>query len=151
MLFGLNEGITDLFLGLATKRRGIYPIEKICAKTLKYAYGIKIYDFYFTNNDGGFRNLFNTYFIDFATALDEYFTKMLYIKLNDLDERIIYALGTDIKALMTDTINELLKVTSDSGKDCKKYLLKELKSKDMKPIYDIIGEYNYEDYYDRYL
>ena len=57
--YALNEGINDLFLELGTKREGFYPFEKICAKVMKYAYGSKIFNCYFMNDDASFRFLFN--------------------------------------------------------------------------------------------
>lgn len=144
--YALNAGITDLFLELGKRKEGYHSFEKVCAKTIKYAYGIDIFNCYFMNDDISFRLFFNKYFDNFIACLDECSNKILFIKMNKLNGQIKEMLDTDIKVLMTITINELLKVTSDSGKNCKNYLLKQLKTKTMKSLYDIIGEYNYENY-----
>ena len=140
----LNEGIADMFLELYNKQEGNFPFEKICAKTLKHAFTIKLFNFYFLNNDAAFRHFFNKDVYSFYTALDEYCKQMFYLKkIYKKNNNINELIKINIKIQMTDVINELLNIVDDSNKQ---YCLNLLKSKTMKPIYDIIGEYNYEDY-----
>ena len=72
---------------------------------------------------------------------------MMYAKyLYHKDGKITRTLELSIKVLMTVIIDDLISLISSDEKN-RKYLFNKLKSKTMKPIYDIIGEYNYEDYH----
>ena len=146
--FGLNEGITDLFLYRATKKEGYFPFEKICAKVLKYAYDNQIFDAYFKNNDSVFRHQFglDKDITSLMMNLDEY-TELALIAKNEmlLRKELPLGLANATKIMMNMVIEELLEFVKDSKKDCKAYLEKQLKSKTMKPIYDIIGEYEIKD------
>ncbi|MBR7042097.1 MAG: hypothetical protein IKI04_01205 [Bacilli bacterium] len=141
---GLNEGISDMFLELYNKEEGYFPFEKICAKTLKYVYTVKLFHFYFTNNDGSFRHYLGKNIASFLLDLDEYMDKMLYAKyLYQKNGKIGEAMKLSIKVLMTVVINDLFKLIGESNKEYKNYLFKQLNGKSMKPIYNIIGEYDY--------
>ena len=147
MGIGLNEGITDMFLELYNKEEGEFPFEKICAEVLKHVFGVKLFNYYFNNNDGGFRFFFRRDISTFLIDLDEYFHKMMYAKyLYHKDGKITRTLELSIKVLMTVIIDDLISLIGSDEKN-RKYLFNKLKSKTMKPIYDIIGEYNYEDYH----
>ena len=144
--FGLNEGITDLFLECANKEEGIFSFEKICAKVLKYAYGNQIFNAYFQNNDGMFRHQFDKDITHFMELLDEYTMLMLTARQEmQIYNRLSLGLANAIKILMDSVIKELLDIVKICKKDYRGYLQKQLKSKTMKPIYDIIGEYEYKD------
>ena len=145
---GLNEGIADMFLESYNKSNGDFPFEKICAKTLKYVYTVKVFNFYFMNNDGGFRYYFKKNISNFLIDLDDYTNKLLQAKhLYQTTGKIGEGMKVSIKVLMTVVINDLFDILDGTDKAYKAYLFKQLKSKAMKPIYDIIGEYNYEDYH----
>lgn len=119
----LNEGITDLFLEFLTGEKGEYTFEKICAKVLAYAYGISIYNYYFTNDDT-FRFKFNEHFPIFMINLDGYHSYVNTLKKYNREKDKM------LDILMEIAIEDLLKVTSDRGKNVKEYLdelLKELK------------------------
>ena len=141
---GLNEGIADMFLELYNKEDGDFPFEKICAKTLKYVYTVKIFKFYFNNNDGAFRHFLGNNIASFLMNLDDYTNKMLYARyLYNKDGKIGEAMKLSLKVLMTVVINDLFKLIGDNNKEYQNYLLKQLKGKSMTPIYNVIGEYDY--------
>ena len=114
------------------------------------AFCIKCYIFnaYFLNNDVSFRYAFSKNIANLLIDLDDYTRKMLYAKYQyNRDGKIGKGTKLSLKVLMTVTINDLFELLDGSDKDYKNYLFKQLKSKTMQPIYDIIGEYNYSDYY----
>ena len=144
----LNEGIADMFLELYNKEEGIFPFEKICAKLLKHVYTIKMFNFYFMNNDGGFRHCFDKDVASFLITLDEYSKKMIYVRsIYQHGDEVNEMLKRSIKVLMTDAIDELLTLIGNTDEKNVTYLFNQLNSKTMKPIYDIIGEYNYNNYH----
>lgn len=68
--------------------------------------------------------------------------KQLYQK----DGKIGEAMKLSIKVLMTVVINELFKLIGESDTYYKNYLFKQLNGKSMKPIYNMIGNYDYEEF-----
>ena len=140
--YAFNEGITDMFLDINTNVDNYFPFEKICAKVFKFAYGTKPFSFYFLGNDSAFRHQFNKDITRFMIDLDEYSSKMILVKrIYDTRGEIEPGMEYAIKILMDIVIKDLLKIVSDSDKDCKTYLINQLKSKSMRTIYKIIGKY----------
>ena len=143
--YGLNEGITDLFLEYATNEEGSFPFEKICAKILEYAYGTNIFNYYFLSDDGEFRHQFNNEFSTFLSNLDDYSNAIMGAKILVLNNQFVPEEAIEvIKVYMDIVIEDLFGVVKDSKKDCTKYLKELLSSETMKPIYDIIGKYEYK-------
>lgn len=141
---GLNEGITDLFMTYCTNNKPYYCFERIVAKTLEYAFGIQIYNYYFLSDDAEFRFLFNRDYIKLLNNLDDYTYSMIGIRNLYLhDGKIPRGTDSALKIFMEVVIENLLNVVKDCGKDCKSYINELLKSNEMIDIYNIIGKYQY--------
>lgn len=145
---GFNEGITDMFLELCNKEEGPFPFEKICAKTFQYVHTVKMFNLYFGNNDGGLRRFFSKDVTKFLMELDDYSSRMIYYqRLLKNGIRIPESTKLYMKLTMTIIIDDVFELLEGSNKDYKSYLFKLLKSKTMKPVYDMLGEYDYDKYH----
>ena len=82
------------------------------------------------------------------TSSSKYTHKIIYVRhLSDIGEEIGNYLKVSVKVLMTSVINDLFEIIGDSDKNYKAYFFKQLKGKEMLSIYNIIGDYQYEDFH----